>query len=114
MSVLLAATRPRNDLDTRVANGHNKSAFRLFLDAALKTVACLRASTRSQDLANQKLAILEFSQKRRFPIDRFIESRVSSRRSPLTRRIEELLAVLEPATACWSASCRGSAAASLG
>ena len=36
----------------------------LFLDAALKTVAYLRVSTRSQDLANQKLAILEFSQKR--------------------------------------------------
>ena len=44
------------------------------MDAALKTVAYLRVSTRSQDLANQKLAILEFSQKRRFPIDQFIES----------------------------------------
>ena len=42
-------------------------------------VAYLRVSTRSQDLANQKLAILEFSQKRRFPIDQFIESRISSR-----------------------------------
>ena len=62
----------------------------------MKTVAYLRVSTRSQDLANQKLAILEFSQKRRFPIDRFIESRISSRQSPLERRIEELLAALEP------------------
>ena len=62
----------------------------------MKTVAYLRVSTRSQDLANQKLAILEFSQKRRFPIDRFIESRISSRKSPLERRIEELLAALEP------------------
>ena len=61
-SVLLDAIRPCNDLDTIVANGHKKTAFRLFLDAALKTVAYLRASTRSQDLANQKLAILEFSQ----------------------------------------------------
>ena len=34
----------------------------------MKTVAYLRVSTRSQDLANQKLAILEFSQKRRFPL----------------------------------------------
>ena len=49
----------------------------------MKTVAYLRVSTRSQDLANQKLAILEFSQKRRFPIDQFIESRISSRQSPL-------------------------------
>ena len=60
MPVLLDAIRPCNDPDTRVANGHNKTAFRLFLDAALKTVACHRASTRSQDLANQKLTILEF------------------------------------------------------
>ena len=56
---------------------------------ALKTVAYLRVSTRSQDLANQKLAILEFSQKRRFPIDQFIESRISSRQSPLERRIDD-------------------------
>ena len=62
----------------------------------MKTVAYLRVSTRSQDLANQKLAILEFSQKRRFPIDQFIESRISSRKSPLERRIDEMLGTLEP------------------
>ena len=62
----------------------------------LKTVAYLRVSTRSQDLANQKLAILEFSQKRRFPVDQFIESRVSSRKSPLERRIDEMLVTLQP------------------
>ena len=65
------------------------------MDAALKTVAYLRVSTRSQDLANQKLAILEFSQKRRFPIDQFIESRISSRHSPLERRIDEMLGTLD-------------------
>ena len=62
----------------------------------MKTVAYLRVSTRSQDLANQKPAILEFSQKRRFPIDQFIESRISSRQSPLQRRIDEMLGTLEP------------------
>ena len=62
----------------------------------MKTVAYLRVSTRSQDLATQKLAILEFSQKRRFPIDQFIESRISSRQSPLERRIDEMLGTLEP------------------
>ena len=51
----------------------------------MKTVAYLRVSTRSQDLANQKLAILEFSQKRRFTVDQLIESRVSSRKSPFER-----------------------------
>ena len=39
-------------------------ALCLFLDKTMITVAYLRVSTRSQDLANQKLAILEFSQKR--------------------------------------------------
>ena len=66
------------------------------MDAALKTVAYLRVSTRSQDLANQKLAILEFSQKRRFTVDQFIESRISSRKSPLERRIDEMLGTLQP------------------
>ena len=66
------------------------------MDAALKTVAYLRVSTRSQDLANQKLAILEFSQKRRFTVDQFIESRISSRKSPLERRIDEMLGTLRP------------------
>ena len=37
-----------------------------------------------------------FSQKRRFPIDQFIESRISSRQSPLQRRIDEMLGTLEP------------------
>ena len=96
MSVLFYAIRPCNDLDTIVANGRKQTVLHLFLDAALKTVAYLRVSTRSQDLANQKLAILEFSQKRRFPIDQFIESRISSRKSPLERRIDEMLGTLEP------------------
>ena len=62
----------------------------------MKTIAYLRVSTRSQDLANQKLAILEFSQKRRFTVDQFIESRVSSRKSPFERRIDEMLGTLQP------------------
>ena len=62
----------------------------------MKTVAYLRVSTRSQDLATQKLAILEFSQKRRVPIDHFIESQLSSRTSPRARRLEELLETLQP------------------
>ena len=59
------------------------------------TVAYLRVSTRSQDLANQKLAILEFSQKRRFTVDEFIEARISSRKSPLESRIDEMLGRLQ-------------------
>ena len=58
--------------------------------ALMETVAYLRVSTRSQDLANQKLAILEFSQKSRFTVDEFIEDCISSRKSPLERRIENM------------------------
>ena len=65
------------------------------MDTTLKTVAYLRVSTGSQDLANQKLAILEFSQKRRFTVDEFIESKVSSRKSPTERRIDEMLGTLQ-------------------
>ena len=57
------------------------------MDTPVKTVASLRVSTRSQELATQKLAILEFSQTRRVPIDHFIESQRSSRTSPRARRL---------------------------
>ena len=90
-SVFLDAIWPYNDLDNIITNSRKQAAFRLFLDAA-----CIRVSTRSQDLANQKLTILEFSQKRRFPIDQFIEARISSRKSPLDRRIDEMLGTLQP------------------
>ena len=96
MSVLLGAIWLYNALDTIIANSRKQTVLHLFLNAAVKTVAYLRVSTRSQDLANQKLAILEFSQKRRFPIDQFIESRISSRKSPLERRIDEMLGTLQP------------------
>ena len=61
----------------------------------MKTVAYLRVSTGSQDLATQKLAILDFTQRRRFTVDAFIESRISSRKSPIERRIEEMLGTLQ-------------------
>ena len=77
-------------------------------------VAYLRVSTGSQDLATQKLAILDFAQKRRFTVDEFIESKISSRKSPLERRIDEMCwEGFRWAIACWSASCRGSAVASV-
>ena len=50
---------------------------------------------RNPDLANQKLEILDFTQKRRFTVDAFIESRISSRKSPIERRIEEMLGTLQ-------------------
>lgn len=61
----------------------------------MKTVAYLRVSTGSQDLANQKLAILDYARQKRFAVDRFVEAQASSRKGPDQRRIEELLGSLE-------------------
>jgi DNA invertase Pin-like site-specific DNA recombinase len=61
----------------------------------MKTVAYLRVSTGSQDLAHQKLAVLDYARQKRFAIDRFVEVQVSSRQGPDRRRIGEVLDSLE-------------------
>ena len=61
------------------------------MDTALKTVAYLRVSTRSQDLDNQKLAILDYAQKKQIAVDRFVELQVSSRQVRHRESIERLL-----------------------
>ena len=61
----------------------------------MKTLAYLRVSTRSQDLANQKNAILDYAQRKRIAVDRFIEMQVSSRRVRHRESIENLLLDLE-------------------
>jgi DNA invertase Pin-like site-specific DNA recombinase len=71
-----------------------KSPFPLFVARGMKTVAYLRVSTGSQDLANQKLAVLDYARQKRFAIDHFIETQVSSRKGRDQRRIEELLGTL--------------------
>jgi DNA invertase Pin-like site-specific DNA recombinase len=60
----------------------------------MKTVAYLRISTGSQDLANQKLAVLDYARRERFAIDRFVEAQASSRKGRDQRRVEELLGAL--------------------
>ena len=62
----------------------------------MKTLAYLRVSTRSQDLANQKLAILDYAQQKQFTVDRFIELQVSSRKVRHRESIEKLLDSLKP------------------
>ena len=57
----------------------------------MKTVAYLRVSTRSQDLANQKLAILDYAQQKQFAVDRFIELQSSSLKGRHKQRVGELL-----------------------
>src|SRR6478735_6246792 len=71
-----------------------KIAFPLFVARFMKTVAYLRISTGSQDLANQKLAILDYARQNRFAVDRFVEAQASSRKGRDRRRVEELLGAL--------------------
>jgi DNA invertase Pin-like site-specific DNA recombinase len=61
----------------------------------MRTIAYLRVSRDSQDVNNQKLAILEFVQSQDMKIDDFIEVTVSSRRSPKERKIDQLLEQLD-------------------
>ena len=57
----------------------------------MKTVAYLRVSTRSQDLANQKLAILEYAHRKQFAVDRFIGLQSSSLKVRHKEHVGELL-----------------------
>ena len=59
-----------------------------------KTVAYLRVSTLEQDLKNQKYEILNFADKNNLKVDEWMEIKISSRRSPKERLINELLAKL--------------------
>jgi DNA invertase Pin-like site-specific DNA recombinase len=60
----------------------------------MKSVADLRVSTGSQDLANQKMAVLDYARQQRFTVDRFVEAQVSSRKDPAQRGIDDLLGTL--------------------
>ena len=62
----------------------------------MKTIAYLRVSKNSQDVGNQRLAILEFARQEKFEVSAFMELSVSSRRSPKERQIDLLMAQLEP------------------
>jgi len=66
-----------------------KRPFDLFVARVMKTIAYLRVSTGSQDLANQKLAVLDYARQKRFAIDHFVEAQVSSRKGAAERRVEE-------------------------
>lgn len=62
----------------------------------MKTMAYLRVSKDSQDVNNQRLAILEFARQEHQEIGEFLEVQASSRRSPKERQLDILLARLEP------------------
>src|SRR5260370_5214041 len=62
----------------------------------MATTAYLRVSTGAQDLANQKLAILEYARRKKFPINEFVEVQISSRKKPRQRGIDGMLERLAP------------------
>ena len=66
------------------------------IDSTVKTVAYLRVSTAQQDAGSQRLAILEYARRQGFRIDDFIEATASARTSAKRRRLDQLMAVLEP------------------
>lgn len=68
-----------------------KLPFDLFVAAPMRTIAYLRISTGLQDLAAQRLAILDYASEKRFHIDHFVEVQVSSRKGRDRRRIDEVL-----------------------
>ena len=58
-------------------------------------VGYVRVSTDSQDMANQRLEILEYARRADIRVDEFLEIEASSRKSKAERRIEELLALVK-------------------
>ena len=57
----------------------------------MSTMAYLRVSKDTQDVKNQRLAILEFAQQEKVKVDHFMELSVSSRKSTGERKIDQLL-----------------------
>ena len=58
---------------------------------AMATIAYLRVSKDTQDVKNQRLAILEFARHEKLEVDDFMEIIVSSRRSAKERKMDVLL-----------------------
>lgn len=58
-------------------------------------IAYLRVSKDSQDVKNQRLAILDYAHIHKIEIGQFIEASVSSRRSTAERKIDALLSQLQ-------------------
>lgn len=58
-------------------------------------VGCIRVSTDTQDVANQRLEILEHARRANMRVDEFLEIEASSRKTKAERRIEELLGLVK-------------------
>lgn len=61
----------------------------------MKTIAYIRVSKSTQDVANQRHEILEYAHRSRMTVDDFVEIEVSSRKDRDQRRIDEVLGRLK-------------------
>jgi DNA invertase Pin-like site-specific DNA recombinase len=62
----------------------------------MQTIAYLRVSTGRQDLAQQKLAILDYARKHRIAVDDVVEVHGSTRTTPQRTQLLELIETLQP------------------
>ncbi len=62
----------------------------------MRTVAYIRISTGSQDLASQRLAILDYAHRQGLTVDTFVETQVSSRRAAVRRGLDTVLEQVQP------------------
>ncbi|BDD02358.1 resolvase (plasmid) [Persicobacter psychrovividus] len=61
-----------------------------------RTIAYIRTSTQQQEVDNQKLQLLEYANQQKLNIDEFLSIQISSRKTTVQRRIDELIQKLEP------------------
>ena len=61
----------------------------------MTTLAYLRVSTETQDLDQQRLAILDYAQKQRLTVDEFVETRRSSQHAAQRRELMERVEALQ-------------------
>lgn len=61
----------------------------------MQTIAYLRVSTGGQDLAHQKLAILDYAREKRIAVDMFVEAQISSKRSQQKEQILQTIETLQ-------------------
>ncbi|MCY4529463.1 MAG: hypothetical protein OXD46_10600 [Chloroflexi bacterium] len=54
----------------------------------METIACLRVSTGTQDLYQQRLPIFDCAQKQRLTVDEFVETKRSSQQAAQSRDVD--------------------------
>ena len=61
----------------------------------MATIACLRVSTGTQGLDQQRLAIFDYARKQRLTVDEFVETKPSSQHAAQRRELMEKIEALQ-------------------